>query len=91
MEPAGLMFLSGGIVAAGTWLDGKKLDPKVIIGSVVTAGFVAMIGEVSPDLASKFAGLILLFVLFAYGPAVLHKLGLIPDKSYALIKDWAKA
>jgi hypothetical protein len=66
----------GIITVAGRWSQEKPLDIKVAIGVGALALFLAAFNESYPELASKFAVLVLVAALFLYGPAIAKKAGL---------------
>ena len=57
-------MLSGAIVVAGRWSDGKPVNARIIVG-VVT--LVVILAAMPDKLAQPFATLILIAALFTYG------------------------
>ncbi len=82
MEPTNAAVLTGLTVTVGRWADGEKLKGSVIIGAAFLAVGLAALAQGSPDLAGKFATLIVIVTLFRYGPAIFHKFGLINESTY---------
>ena len=80
MGPVDSAVLTGVIVSAGRWSQGKSLSMRTFIGAGTFAVFLAVINANDQDLASKFALLVLVAAAFAYGPDIAEKLGLL-DKS----------
>jgi len=68
--------MTGVLVVAGRWANDKPLDIRVAVGTAGLALFLAVINSSSPELASKFAVLILVSAVFLYGPGIVKKAGL---------------
>lgn len=66
----------GILTVAGRWSQGKPLDIKVAIGVGALSLFLAAFNDSYPELAGKFAVLVLIAAVFLYGPAIAKKLGL---------------
>ncbi len=80
MNVVNAAVFTAGIVTAGEWADGRKLSPRFLIGGTFLAVALAGISEISEEVASAFASLILLVVCFRYVPALAFKFGLIDKK-----------
>lgn len=70
------VVLTGAIVVAGYWANGRKLTIRLAIGGAVLMFGLAALNEADPNLASKFAVLIVVAALFMYGPGIAKKTGL---------------
>lgn len=90
-SPVNAAVLTGLTVTAGQWASGEPLSLRTIIGGSFLAVALAAMNEVSPDLATKFATLIVVVVLFRYGPAIFNKFGLVSDPVYKDAKNWGSA
>lgn len=77
MGPVDSAVLTGVVVSTGRWAQGKHLDMKLFTGAAVFAIFLSVMNAQSPDLASKFALLVLVAAVFMYGIPVSQKLGLV--------------
>lgn len=87
-SPVNAAVLTGATVTVGQWSSGNPLAMKHIIGASFLAISLAAMNEVSPKLASQFAVVIMIGVLFRWGPAIFHKVGLIDAASYNAAKGW---
>lgn len=76
MGPVDSAVLTGVVVSTGRWANGKSLDMRVFVGAAVFAVGLAVINSQNQRLASQFALLVLVAAVFAYGPAIVKKLGL---------------
>jgi hypothetical protein len=76
MNTTNAVVLTGLVVVAGHWANGKKLSVRLAIGTGGLVLFLSALNESSPDLAGKFAVLILLAAVFMYAPGVVKKAGL---------------
>ncbi len=72
--------LTGVLVTAGQWSEGKPLTPRVVIASGVLALFLAALSEANPALGSRFALLILISAFLRYAVPIFTKLGLGKEK-----------
>lgn len=77
MNTTNAVLMTGLIVVAGRWSSDKPLDIKLAVGTAGLALFLAVLNSNSPELASKFAVLILVGAVFMYGPGIAKKAGLI--------------
>lgn len=71
MNYTDMMLLGGVVVIAGEW--SKKngtIQPSAIIGLMVLAVFLTVIGEANAHLANMFAAMILVAILLEYGTAL---------------------
>jgi hypothetical protein len=66
---------TGLVVALGHWTQEKQIDIKVFVGIGVYAVSLAFIQQGSPELAGKFALLVLLAALFYYAVPIARKMG----------------
>lgn len=76
MNTTNAVLMTSLIVVAGRWANEKPLDIKLAVGTAGLALFLAVINASQPELASKFAVLILLSAVFLYGPGIVKKAGL---------------
>lgn len=91
MNTTNAAVLTGTLVTLGEWSADRPLSPKYIVGGAFLALSLGALDTLSPELAQRFATLIVVVVLFRYGPAIFHKFGLINDKTYADAKEWKAA
>lgn len=76
ISPISSAAATGGVVLVSKMIAKKPVNARFIIGSCVYLFMLAGINEARPDLAAKFALLVLVAVLFAYGPDLFKGLGL---------------
>lgn len=76
MNTTNWVLLTGLVVVAGHWANGKPLDIRLAVGTAGIALFLAVINASSPELASRFAALVLIGAVFIYGPGIAKKTGL---------------
>lgn len=76
MNTTNWVLLTGLVVVAGHWANDKPLDIRLAVGTAGIALFLAVINASSPELASRFAALVLLAAVFLYGPGIAKKTGL---------------
>jgi hypothetical protein len=76
MNTTNAVLMTGVLVVGGRWASDKPLDIRVAVGTAGLALFLAVINSSNPELASKFAVLILVSAVFLYGPAIVKKTGL---------------
>lgn len=76
MDTTNAVLMTGVLVVGGRWAQDKPLDIRIAVGTAGLALFLAVINASQPDLASKFAVLILVSAAFLYGPAIFKKTGL---------------
>lgn len=76
MNTTNAVVLTGLIVVAGHWANGKQMSIRLAIGTGALALFLSALNQSSPDLAAKFSMLILLAAVFMYAPGVAKKAGL---------------
>ena len=67
---------TGVLVVAGKWAAGETITIKIAIGVGVLALCFAVFDAMNPDLASKFAMLVLFFAALKYLPPLVTKLNL---------------
>lgn len=77
MNVTNAAVLTGVIVVAGHWAQDKQLNVRIAIGTGGLAIGLAIMNDSAPDLASKFATLIVIAAVFLYGPAIVKKAGLV--------------
>jgi hypothetical protein len=75
ISPISSAAATAGVVVAHRLVTEKPVSARLIIGSGVYLFFLAAINESRPELASQFAFLVLIGVLFAYAPELFEKLG----------------
>lgn len=68
--------MTGAMVYAGRWAQGKEIDIKVAIGTAGVALILSLIAQGNEKLAQQFGLLILLGAAFAYLPTIVQKLEL---------------
>lgn len=76
MNATGTVVLSGVVVTAGRWSQGKALTMRIIVGGTVLMLFLAAMNEANEDLAGKFALLVLAASVLTYGVDIAKKTGL---------------
>lgn len=76
MSAGGNALVSTGIVVVGQWAKDRQVTPRIVIGGAIVGITLSVLAESEPDLAGKFSALVLMFVLFTYGPAIAKKFGL---------------
>lgn len=77
MNPTGAAMLTGAIVVAGQYANGKTLSVRIGVGAVVYAVFLTVITNTNADLGNAFAMATLVTAVFMYGPTIGRKTGLI--------------
>jgi hypothetical protein len=77
MNTTNAVALTGLLVVAGRWSAGKPLDIRVAVGVGGVALGLSALSSADEGLAGKFAVLILVTAIFAYGPWIADKAGLI--------------
>lgn len=88
MDATNAAILTGLTVTVGQWSAGEPISKGTIVGGAFLAVGLAALGQMSPEIASRFATLIVVVVLFRYAPAIFHKFGLISDEVYGSAKGW---
>lgn len=68
--------LTGTVVTAGRWSEGKQLSMRVIVGATFLAVGLSVLSELNPDLGSAFGALILVAALLRYTVPIVRKTGL---------------
>lgn len=76
MDTIGATVGTGVLVVAGKWAAGEPITIKIAIGVGVLALCFAVFDAMNPDLASKFAIMVLLLAAFKYLPPLVSKLNL---------------
>lgn len=76
MNTTSAVMLTGLLVVGGYWSQDQKLNLRIAIGVVALALFLSVLDGYSPDIAGKFAVLVLITAVFLYGPAIAKKAGL---------------
>lgn len=76
MNTTNAVVMTGLVVVAGHWANGKQLSVRVAVGTAGLALFLAVLNASSPELAGKFAVLVLVGAVFLYGPGIVKKTGL---------------
>jgi hypothetical protein len=69
------VLLTAVIVVVGRWARNEGITSRIVIGIVILALFLSLMGQSQPKLAGQFGALILLTAVFGYGPDILKKLG----------------
>lgn len=65
------------LVVAGRFAQSKPVDIKIAVGAGALAISLSVINSASPELASRFALLILVIATYLYVPSIAKKTGLI--------------
>jgi hypothetical protein len=91
MDPLNSAVLTGAVVTGGKWAKGDKLSIDTVVGAGALAIGLSLMNSSAPELASKFATLILVVALFMYGPALAWRAGLIDHKKYPKAPSWGGA
>lgn len=76
ISPVSSAVLTGGIVATANVVDKKGLSFRQLAGTGIYVIMLAALNETNPDLAGKFALLVLIGVLFVYTPKIVSAMGL---------------
>lgn len=74
---ATMAFATGALTVMGRWSQGKKVEPRVVIGLIGLLIFLSLLGEADQRLSMAFAAMVLVSALFMYGPDIFRKFGLI--------------
>lgn len=70
------VVLTGVIVTAGKWAQDEPLSMRIVVGGTALAVSLAAMNEGAPELASKFATLVVVIAAFMYLPAIAYRAGL---------------
>jgi hypothetical protein len=89
LQPLDAAVATGAIVTVGEWAAGKHLSIRVVVGAGAYALGLTLLNDISANLASKFAGLILVIAAFMYLPAVAWRAGLLSHTKYPKAPVWA--
>lgn len=76
MDTTTSVFLTGVIVTVGRWSQGKGLTIRVVVGAVVLALFLSVLGNVDDKLGRGMALLVLLTAVLTYAIPITKKLAL---------------
>lgn len=76
MNPMSAILLSAVVVVAGKWSQDKQLDIKLVVSGAFIAIVLSVMSEANDKLARQFALLILVSIVFVYGPTIFKKTGL---------------
>lgn len=55
------------IAVAGTWAKKKQVEPKQIIGGMITLIFFALLTDVQPEIAEPLGWIVLSTIIGSYG------------------------
>jgi hypothetical protein len=80
MSPMNAVLLSAVIVIAGRWSQNKPLDIKLVVAGAFIAIVLSVMSEANDKFARQFALLILISLVFVYGPTIFAKTGLTGEK-----------
>ncbi len=69
------VVLTGGIVAAGSVIEGELPDFKIVGGIVIAATFLTILENANAGLANGFGLLMVVGASFRYLPAIVESLG----------------
>lgn len=64
------VVLTGGVVIAGFWADGDKLNIRFFVGLAIYAIALAYLDNFTPELAGMFAVLVLVGAVWTYTPTI---------------------
>lgn len=67
MAPGIAILAAGGITAVAAIVRGAKPSPNVIAGAVIAGGILTAIAAQSPDVAGKYATLVLITAILTSG------------------------
>jgi len=67
------ILLAGGIVFVGTWVEGNKLKPTIILGTLVAAIGTSIVYDLNENLGQVFAAIILVGSILRYLGPLLSK------------------
>lgn len=70
------VVLTGTMVTVGKWANDEPLSIRVVVGGAFLAVGLATMAEIAPDLAGKFATLVVVVSAFMYLPVIAYRLGL---------------
>lgn len=76
MNTTSTVVLTGVVVTAGRWSQGKGLTMRIVVGGTFLAIALAAMAEANADLASKFGLLVLAVAVLTYGVDIAKKTGL---------------
>jgi hypothetical protein len=79
------------IVVVGQWSQDKPITARIVVGGGVASLALSVMNESAPQVASRFALLLLVIALFTYGPAIAWKFGLLDHKTYKQPPTWRKS
>jgi len=77
MNPMNAIVLTAILALLGKWARGKKTDIRFVIQITAVAIGLALANEMNPDLARKFALLILITAAFTNAQPIAKKAGLL--------------
>lgn len=77
MNATSAAVLTGLIVVAGNWSQGKPMTMRIAIGIVAMTLFLTILNESVPEVANKLAVLVVVSAVFLYGMPIAKKAGLI--------------
>jgi hypothetical protein len=80
MDPTTSVVLTGVIVTAGTWAEGKPLTMRLAIGAVFLTLGLSALNQANAKLASSFAALILVAAALRYIIPIVNKTGIAKTK-----------
>ena len=75
MKPTHIVLFASLIAVAGRWARHKTIDTSMVVGGIVVAIFITIMGEADDDFATKFSYLILFAVMGTNAEDVLKALG----------------
>lgn len=76
MNPVGAALITGALIVAGKWADGKAPNINNAIGVAGIALGLALMDQANEKLANAFAWLIVLSVTIVYFPKIVKGTGL---------------
>lgn len=75
MNTATATLLAGTFMIIGQWVQDKPVTARLIIGIIVAALFVSLIGEANPKLGNAFGALLLVSAVIGNAPAIIKRMG----------------
>lgn len=70
MDTSTSALLTGTIVTAGQWANGKGITARVVLGAMFLAIILTVLSNANEKLARQFGLLILVGAVFMYAPAI---------------------
>lgn len=74
------MVAAASIVTVGRWTRDEPLSARVVVGAGFLVVLLALLSNVSEELAGKFAQVVLLVAAFYYVPWIAYNAGLVKQR-----------